>query len=426
MYRKYKHTLAYIFIYLYEYGCTYSIYSNCLAFYLYISSLVTRARFLQLKFTKNTDPYSGLARNISVVCRDKLQTKWLLQIHLKDQKLITCKADLISYFGTSVCIQWHTAFAEVALDIKNVCVVKVLASCLVGVWKEVSATSVLPGKKSTYAVKDRASRSKSLVLQHDIRNGLPTLFLQDDKTLHIRALSNSLIQATFVKGSSEKDSTLAFITANIHYHDILPRLLAGSSERIFPARQHVVLLDDIDPLYGLHNFSLTLELRTFFKILLGQSYSDLHCELDTERKKVSTMLRNGIRFFNIPVISRKSGHVSLDLPDDCANVNFPWTTGSLSNSIANLVICDVTLKDESNSIYWTSSNITKIEDVPFLTFKDAAIDYRYEGPYFRFQTGDNSVSLHADLVRSGSKMILIKLDVSLAVENLNKWFGTKY
>ena len=70
------------------------------------------------------------------------------------------------------------------------------------------------------------------------------------------------------------------MTSSLHWNDLVERCLLGSTTERYASAAHAPVADDVDPRYGLHGYSCTVELRNHKTSLWSEQFRDLNASND--------------------------------------------------------------------------------------------------------------------------------------------------
>ncbi len=217
----------------------------------------------------------------------------LLQRKGKDGGLTMRRADKSLFFKMSATLQWHSMFAEEGDPLQDVVGISLAVTALVtpAPASTLSSTKALSSAKASSTVRPSSTagaRSRSLLhlSPFDRRRVSSLPVVMKDDVICIRQLG--IFSIGFWTNSGAGPETAAFIAVNLHYDGLLEDMLRGSAFCVPPPRKCVALFDDIDRTYGLHHYTVTIEIRTLGKTLFGNMYDSLHCERDFEMSQGSS------------------------------------------------------------------------------------------------------------------------------------------
>ena len=161
------------------------------------------------------------------------------------------------------------------------------------------------------------------------------------------------------KGTSAKDFQVEFLSFNFSYVDGL-LAFAGSSLEASVNKQP--LSDDLDSTFGLHDFEVSLELRSFEASYWFHKF----------RGVFTKNLEKGWAVFELvssdPASPGNERTHFLDRP-----VSFEWQGLILGSRIADLAVIDIEILDEFKRVFHSSSQVVRLKEA-FLFRNQIALD----------------------------------------------------
>ncbi|XP_076868959.1 F-box only protein 15 isoform X3 [Brachyhypopomus gauderio] len=141
--------------------------------------------------------------------------------------------------------------------------------------------------------------------------------------------SDRVVQLVYVEqgitlGIWQEQCEIAFIMVNLHYHRLVERSLLGSSSVQYQPAEDRAPFDDVDPEYGLHGYTLHIEMHNTVKSIASARFDQLSCRKDqivNGYVQLNVIRRDG-RWKHVPV----SGDISL-----------PWGTEALCGLLKGLI-----------------------------------------------------------------------------------------
>eukprot|EP00048_Salpingoeca_helianthica_P005718 m.90903 g.90903 ORF g.90903 m.90903 type:complete len:615 (+) comp13712_c0_seq1:39-1883(+) len=215
----------------------------------------------------------------------------------------------------------------------------------------------------------------------------------------------------FIVGLWVKDSSVAFMHYMASLHGLVDTLLRGQSARPPPPFALVAKQDDIDPVYGLHDYQVTL-------LLSGPRedvYSEQFKRVRAEARDIETIA--GQTFIRFAVVTHGAHH-GWRGPAPA----LPWTAGGLGGIIKNATLLSVTVVDEHDDIFWTFSSATA-----FTSSADGA-DYEFSGEHLSCTTGDGAghVRLRLEVSSEREYCSVVSFELLLSTAAIRARFGRDY
>ncbi|XP_048833447.1 F-box only protein 15 isoform X2 [Brienomyrus brachyistius] len=169
-------------------------------------------------------------------------------------------------------------------------------------------------------------------------------------------------------------------------------------------------LDDVDPEYGLHGYSLHISLHNTMNIIMSGHFPQLFCR--------KGQIRNG--FIKLTAISRKNLSQQSALS---GKFILPWKSDFLGGSIEDCCMMNLTVFDEAQHPFWCVS-------VPVtMTLSDkGSVSYDLNGEdfYIKHQDMDGKVMLDLVWMKEHSQFFLVHLVVYISTSKVNEHFGREY
>lgn len=205
------------------------------------------------------------------------------------------------------------------------------------------------------------------------------------------------------KSSWKVGGEIAFISVCFHHHLLIERIIFGQRERVHRPLAHQPVIDDIDPCYGLHRYSATVELRHERQLFWGNQYRELFRKSFTNDYLVLQSHQEQEGIFNVKT--------SLKTP-------------VFKTTLNDMVIVDLTLLDEHKEAVWCISSPVKV-----VQGDKVQVDYTYsEGLCSVVEYEDNVGKLKIELIwfEEDDQNLVKVIEVHLRKAIINDWFGTKY
>ncbi|KAL5021973.1 hypothetical protein ScPMuIL_001128 [Solemya velum] len=241
---------------------------------------------------------------------------------------------------------------------------------------------------------------------HISQSSLPSgdSVIGSDDTIDLFMLSREILLAKWKTGD------IAFICAGLHGTQTGREVPTRFSEPC-TLSPHRVLPDDIDPAYGLHDYSMIVEFRTIRQSVWSEKFNNLDCA-DREFKSGYAVFR--------PI---KEGDTACFTAIE-KKLHFPWKTDAFKGIVQNVTWMDMILLDERKAVFHTVSSAARVS-------ADGTVDN------FNFQLENRSsvalnyqdekvklfASFNQDIDRGQS---ITHLELGISLKYINQWFGTRY
>lgn len=347
---------------------------------------------LSLRKRKKKSPYTGLPNETSKVLKPHVlgDVRWELCITDSSSNKHWLTADSSNLFASSVCIRWYSVQLPPVSRLKTL---QVLA--FVPIFYQRNWT---PHRNSAC--------TRSLILEEDLQ--LRGAKLSKDKAICTSGLitahdlCSDILAACW--SASSKDEELAFITVNLHQHNLTERVIFGSHNRIFVPPPHKPVQDDIDPHYGLHGYSATIELRNHVNVIWGRQYRELY-QLYVEDSYVC---------FG----GRGSEHGTFE-----KQLSLPWKTELFKGILPDVCFLDVTVLHEGKVPFWCFSSLVRI-----LTNSRSDGDFSSDGTKFFIEYSDEHGTVRLDFlsIEDEGKTLVTNVELRVLKTFINSCFKTSY
>ncbi|XP_010141966.1 PREDICTED: F-box only protein 15 [Buceros rhinoceros silvestris] len=355
--------------------------------YIFKQTAVVKTRVMRL--IKPVDPYTGLP------CKNKEAMKasglsWIIVLKDKNGKEYVVEKSNLLFKDTSVTIFWYST---------NWPSVDILSTInLFGVTPLFPDQSRFPSKNGP--------RRRSLVAKYHLANlTTSSVAVGADKLVQLFGLNPGLLV-----GLWKEKNEIAFVMASLHYHQLLERSTLGSAtvQYAFPPNQPV--WDDTDPEYGLHDYSLHLDMHSGSCTYLCGTFKSLFCRKGD--------IANG--YLRLTVISLKDNTKHLPL---AGTLGLSWETDVFKGNVKDCYVMNVTLLDEAGKPFWCFSAPVYMD----LCSKTSGL-YDYMGPLYTTAYADSGGKVCVELVwlEETKEYFIVSLVLYISTKKVNNWFGTNY
>ncbi|XP_064909096.1 F-box only protein 15 isoform X2 [Columba livia] len=355
----------------------------------YILKQIAAVKTRVMRLVKPVDPYTGLP------CKNKeamkaLGLSWIIVLKDKNGKEHVMEKANLSFKDTSVNILWYSTNWP-CLDILSTL-------------KLFGVTPLLPDQSR--APSKNGPRQCSLIAEYHLANLSESgVAIGADKLVQLFSLNPELLI-----GLWKEKNEIAFVMASLHYHQLLERSTLGSAtvQYAFPPNKPV--LDDIDPEYGLHDYSLHLDMHGRSCTYLCGTFRSLFCRKGD--------IANG--YLRLPVVTLKDNtkHVPLT-----GTLGLTWETDALKGNVKDCYVMDFTLLDETGKPFWCFSAPVYME----LSSKASSL-YDYMGHIYTTNYADSEGKVCVEFIwlEETKEYFIVNLVLYISTKKVNNWYGTNY
>ncbi|XP_033117239.1 F-box only protein 15-like [Anneissia japonica] len=320
---------------------------------------------------------------------EKLGIRWQLVLTDSDKNEHFFDQSDVYHFQTSVTVRWYSLEFP---PIKSLYQAAIYALAPLFFHKDGSAVSNSPCQRS-------------LLLKVRLDGGFTKEQMGADERVSLHSLRGGLILGTWKDGGD-----LAFLSQCLHCAHLIQKCLRGSSDSIYLPLLKKPPMDDIDPQYGLHDYTCIVELRNQRAAQWSQQFRFLHTS--------KSDLNDG---FAKLVLIRDD--VMEDHSSTIKKLSLPWKTEIFKGIVQDLCIMDLTLHDEFKETMWTVSSPVAIYESD-----DHKVDFTYDGPAYHIKHSDDigHVILRLIWIEDREVFMVTKGELYLSCKAINDWFSTRY
>ncbi|NXG57311.1 FBX15 protein, partial [Hemiprocne comata] len=355
--------------------------------YIFKQIAAVKTRVVQL--VKCVDPYTGLP------CKNKEAMKayglsWIIVLKDKNGKEHVMEKRNLSFKHTSVTILWYGTNWP-CLDILSTL-------------KLFGVMPLLPDKSR--APSKNGPRRRCLIAEYHLANLTESgVAVGADRLVQLFSLNPGLLIGLW-KGKNE----IAFVMASLHYHQLLERSTLGSATVQYALPSNEPILDDIDPEYGLHDYSLHLDMHSGNCTYLCGTFKSLFCRKGD--------IANG--YLRLTVVSLKDSMKHSPL---IGTVGLSWETDGFKGNVKDCYMMDVTLLEETGKPFWCFSAPVNME----LSSKASSL-YDYTGQIYTTDYADSEgkVCIELEWLEETEEYFIVSLVLYISTKKVNNWFGTSY
>ncbi|KAM6283286.1 F-box only protein 15 isoform 2-T2 [Porphyrio hochstetteri] len=222
----------------------------------YILKQIAAVKARVMRLVKPVDVYTGLpCKNKEVMKASGLS--WIIVLKDKNGKEHVMEKAKLSFKDTSVTILWNSA-SWPCLDI--------LSSL-----KLFGVMPLFPNQSK--AASKNGPRRRSLIAEYSLAHLTESsVALGADKLVQLFGLNPGLLV-----GLWKEKNEIAFVMASLHYHQLVERSALGSATVQYALPPHKPVLDDVGPEYGLHCYTLHLDMHGGDCAYLCGTFKNLFC-----------------------------------------------------------------------------------------------------------------------------------------------------
>ncbi|XP_061220650.1 F-box only protein 15 isoform X3 [Neopsephotus bourkii] len=315
---------------------------------------------------------------------------WIIVLKERSGKEHLMEEANLSFKDTSVTILWYSTDWP-CLDILSTL-------------KLFGVIPLLPDQSRAHS--KNGPRHRSLIAEYHLANLTEkSVEVGADKLVRLFCLNSGL-----VVGLWKEKNEIAFVMTSLHYHQLFERSTLGSATVKYALPPHKPLLDDVDPEYGLHDYSLHLDMHGRSCTYLCGTFKSLFCRKDDIADE----------YLKLTAVSLKDNTKHLPL---IGTPSLSWETDAFKGNVKDCYVMDVTLLDEIGKPFWCFSAPVCMD----LSSKASGL-YDYMGPIYTTDYADSEGKVYVELVwlEETKEYFIVNLVLYLSTKKVNDWFGTNY
>eukprot|EP00062_Callorhinchus_milii_P004065 gi/632942046/ref/XP_007886200.1/ PREDICTED: F-box only protein 15 isoform X2 [Callorhinchus milii] len=337
---------------------------------------------------KPINHFTGLPSKLKEAVR-ALEVTWKIVLQDRTGREHSLEQSKVFLSDTSATLYWYSALWPPLDSLKTLCLYGVTPLHLPNITSAMNRPSKL-----------------SLLFEYELTHlENSSTYMRCDKLVRLQCLHPSILLGLWQDGRE-----LAFIVANLHFHQLIEKSTLGSTICQYSPPSHEPVLDDIDPEYGLHGYYLHITLHSGQSCYMSGSFRSLFCKKE--------YIRNG--FLRLTAVSSKkeSQHSTIS-----GKLCLPWNTEFLSGKVQHCCFMDVTVLDEAEKPFWCVSSPVAVYES-----STSATRYDYLGKSQTIDYSDSEGRVHMNLMwlEEERQYYLVNLVLYLSTEKVNSWFATKY
>ncbi|XP_047431148.1 F-box only protein 15-like [Mugil cephalus] len=322
---------------------------------------------------RDLNPINGLRRQTERVLRT-LNVSWELTLNDRLGRTSSLQPSRTFFFDSSVAVRWSVGrFPE---------------------YRHISSIQ-LHGVRRGRSLEARGWRS--LILDLDVTT-LPYRCIGKDKVMELRLLSPG-----FVVGIWRAQTRVAFVMVCLHFHKLVEKSLLGSPVCPFSEPSDPRAVDQSDPEFGLHGFTLHFTLHNTCSEIMSGHFRHLSCR--------AVRIQQGLLELKVIHRTNLSKHRSLS-----GSIRLPWKSEAVEGSVENCCIMTVTLLDEVQEPLWCVSSPVSV--APAWNAKP----FDYGGDHFLmdYREPGGQVKMKLVWLREQRQFLVVSLSVYVAVNKVDQ------
>ncbi|KAJ7421337.1 F-box only protein 15 [Willisornis vidua] len=331
----------------------------------YILKQTAAVKTRVMGLVKPLDPYTGLPYKIKEAMKVS-GLSWIIVLKDKNGKEYVIEKANLSLKDTSVTILWCCTNWP-GLDV-------VSTLKLFGVMPLIPDLSKPPNKYGPH--------QRSLIAEYHLANLTESsVAVGADKLVQLFSLNPGLLVGIW---------------------KILSTLITTKCSQSSPPPNKPIL-DDIDPEYGLHDYSLHLDMHGRSCTYLCESFKNLFCRKGD--------IANG--YLRLTVVSLKDNRKHLPLT---GTLGLSWETDVFKGNVKDCCVMDLTLLEEFGKPFWCFSAPVYME----LSSKTSGL-YDYVGHIYTTDYGDSEGKVCVELVwlEETKEYVIVSLVLYVSIEKLH-------
>ncbi|NXY84169.1 FBX15 protein, partial [Alcedo cyanopectus] len=353
--------------------------------YIIKQQAVVKARVMQL--VKRVVPYTGLCKHKEAMKASGLS--WIIVLKDKHGEEHMLEKGRPAFKDTSVTVLWYST---------NWPCLEILSTL-----KLFGVMPLLPDQSKAHS---KGPHRRSLIAEYSLTNLTEnSVAVGADKLVQLFSLGPGLLV-----GLWKEKKEIAFVMASLHYHQLLERSTLGSATVQYALPPNQPVRDDIDPDYGLHGYSLHLDLHGRSCTYLCATFRSLFC------RKVD--ITDG--YLRLRVVSLKDSTKHLPLT---GTLGLYWETDVFKGTIKNCFMMVVTVLDGTGKPFWCFSAPVYMEPS-----SEASGLYDCSGPIYTTDYADSEGKVFMEFVylEETKEYFIVSLVLYISTKKLNNWYGTNY
>ncbi|XP_042076119.1 F-box only protein 15 isoform X1 [Haplochromis burtoni] len=322
---------------------------------------------------RDIGPFTGLPQQTERVLRN-LNVSWELMLHTHWGQVVVLEQTRGHYFESSMIVHWSGGRLPSYQDINSI---------------------------QLYGVRKEKLAWRSLILNLDMRTH-PYELTGKDGQIRLACLSPGVVIG-FWRGRGN----IAFIMINLHFHKLVEKILLGSPICPYSEPLDPPPVDDRDPKFGLHGYTLHFVLHNTRTQIMSGHFCQLSC----------STIQQGLAEMKVISRTNVSQHRSLS-----GSIHVPWKWEKLEGSVENCCVMTLTLLDEFQKPFWCVSTPVTISVVK----KSQSLGYSGTNFLMVYRSSEGQVKMKLVRLKEQQQFFLVGLTLYVSILKVNAHFSTKY
>ncbi|XP_005475862.1 F-box only protein 15 isoform X2 [Oreochromis niloticus] len=322
---------------------------------------------------RDIGPFTGLPQQTEWVLRN-LNVSWELMLHTQRGQVVVLEQSRGYYLESSMIVHWSGGRLPSYQHINSI---------------------------QLYGVRKEKLAWRSLILNLDMETH-PYEVIGKDGKIRLACLSPGV-----VIGFWTGQGNVAFIMISLHFHRLVEKILLGSPVCPYSEPLDRPLVDDSDPKFGLHGYTLHFVLHNTRTQIMSRHFRRLSC----------STIQQGLAEMKVISRTNVSQHRSLS-----GSIRLPWKREKLEGSVENCCIMTLTLLDDFQKPFWCVSTPVTISMVK----KSQSFDYSGTDFLMVYRSSEGQVKMKLVWLKEQQQFFLVALTLYVSILKVNAHFSTKY
>ncbi|XP_039456858.1 F-box only protein 15-like isoform X3 [Oreochromis aureus] len=320
---------------------------------------------------RDIGPFTGLPQQTEWVLRN-LNVSWELMLHTQRGQVVVLEQSRGYYLESSMIVHWS-------------------GGCLPS-YQHINSIQL-------YGVRKEKLAWRSLILNLDMETH-PYEVIGKDGKIRLACLSPGVVIGFWT-------GNVAFIMISLHFHRLVEKILLGSPVCPYSEPLDRPPVDDSDPKFGLHGYTLHFVLHNTRTQIMSGHFRRLSC----------STIQQGLAEMKVISRTNVSQHRSLS-----GSIRLPWKREKLEGSVENCCIMTLTLLDDFQKPFWCVSTPVTISMVK----KSQSFDYSGTDFLMVYRSSEGQVKMKLVWLKEQQQFFLVGLTLYVSILKVNAHFSTKY
>eukprot|EP00996_Jenningsia_fusiforme_P000403 NODE_1346_length_1575_cov_25.923329_g1209_i0.p1 GENE.NODE_1346_length_1575_cov_25.923329_g1209_i0~~NODE_1346_length_1575_cov_25.923329_g1209_i0.p1 ORF type:complete len:506 (+),score=87.53 NODE_1346_length_1575_cov_25.923329_g1209_i0:10-1527(+) len=389
------------------------------------------ARALRLKqLASGLDVKKAYIDRVYSNARKRAQTLWNAARNSRDKSLKNCVEKLKLTWALSVNARQSAALAGTRVFSSAVCL-----RCidLPGGFGD-NATSLQRLQLDVYSI---VLGCRARVVCAQIPPRPKWILVQENAAVQFFEVTGAASHCSIIVALWSGTATVASIFISVSSPAMFATLCQMNSYRSTPCLlQHAPVLDDIDPRYGLHGYTVDISLRTPGTLKAAYVFHDAEFlprelpDIGQRHRQTAGQTRDS-KWFTMCLLRRNQTADAIWRMDDtrqkCSDLSVPCTGGTIKTVVPNCTVVDIALWDEHGECMWACTRMVALD-----VMGDQQLAYDHpEGRNLMGQVHDGDLALRFSLIHLEDddglpRNVMSELLCDVSANYLNRWHGTSY